>query len=345
MTRIPDLIRPHLLSLKPYASARHEFQGEASIFLDANENPFNTGFNRYPDPLQLHLKEKIAAWRGIDTASIFLGNGSDEAIDLLIRLFCRPGKDHIIVPDPSYGMYTVSSRINDVAIIKVPLDETFQLNVGDMQAHFSEFSKLLFLCSPNNPSGNCLNSNDVLSLVQTFPGVVIIDEAYIDFCVDRTMLNHLHAFENLVILQTFSKAWGLAGIRLGMAFAHKELIRWINKIKPPYNISTLTQRKALDAFTQKHQLQKWVDSIIKQREFLHAELQRISYVEHVFPSDANFILARFDNAKKRYDQLVETGIVVRDRSNVILCDECLRISVGTPEENRLLLNLLQTLAS
>lgn len=338
---ITHLLRPHLLKLQPYASARHEFKGSAEIFLDANENPFDSGVNRYPDPHQQKLKSKIAQWRKVKTDQIFLGNGSDEAIDLLIRLFCRPQIDQIIMPAPTYGMYSVSAQINDVEVVKVPLMDTFQVNVALMKKHFSETTKLLFLCSPNNPSGNCLKAATILEMINEFPGIVVVDEAYIDFCLEQSILPELDKFNNLVVLQTFSKAWGLAGIRLGMAFAAPDIIDWVNKIKPPYNVNSLTQELALKAFDKMDQQQEWVRSLIEQRTFLAESLNRIASVKKVYPSDANFMLIRMDDAKIRYNQLVQQGIVVRDRSNVMLCDQCLRISVGTPQENQSLIKVLQ----
>ncbi len=338
---ITHLLRPHLLQLKPYASARHEFKGQAEIYLDANENPFGSGVNRYPDPYQMKLKKRIADWRVVNPNQIFLGNGSDEAIDLLIRLFCRPGIDKIVIPAPTYGMYSVSAQISNVEVVNVPLLDTFQLDVSSMKRRFSDTTKLLFLCSPNNPSGNCLEAKALLEMITEFPGIVVVDEAYIDFCLGESILPRLNKFDNLVVLQTFSKAWGLAGIRLGMAFATPSIIDWMNKIKPPYNVNSLTQKIALEAFDTIDQQQAWVQSLLEQRKVIVDALKETACVLNIYPSDANFVLIRMDDAKMRYNQLLKQGIVVRDRSKVLLCNQCLRISVGTPDENQSLIKALQ----
>lgn len=342
MTSVEKLIQPHLLTLKPYSSARHEFTGTANIFLDANENPYQTGRNRYPDPFQNEVKKKIAKWRGVATDQIFLGNGSDEAIDLIIRLFCRPGKDEILIPDPTYGMYAVSAQIHNISVNKIPLQKDFELDVEAIFKTIQPNSKILFICSPNNPTGNCMLLDDMVSLIEQFPGIVVIDEAYIDFCPEETMMKYVKQFSNLIILQTFSKAWGLAGIRLGMAFGSSEIISWINKIKPPYNINILTQQAILDAFDNQKQMKKWVENMLQQKAWLTDELAQIPFVKTVYPSKANFILAEMDDAKNRYKELVTKGIVVRDRSNVLLCDECLRFSIGTATENKALINAMNS---
>ncbi len=336
-------LRPDLLHLQPYSSARSEYKGSAHIFLDANENPFeHHGLNRYPDPLQWALKQRIAAWRRVAPEQIFLGNGSDEAIDLLIRLCCRPGTDHIVVLPPTYGMYEVCAHISGVAVVHVPLQADFQINVEAVLATVIPQSKLLFVCSPNNPSGNAFSLAEVEALVQGFPGLVVVDEAYVDFSAQPSALSLLLRYNNLAVLQTFSKAWGLAGIRLGMAFAQPELITWLNKIKPPYNISQLTQEAALKALQRLVQYQDEVRLILQEREQLANALAQLPVVERVFPSDANFLLVRVTDPYSLYNWLVSQGIIVRNRTNVLLCEGCLRITVGTPAENR---QLLQALAN
>ena len=331
--KLESIIQPHLLALKPYSSARHEHSGNAEIFLDANENPFNTGNNRYPDPNQLSVKEHISKWRNLDVNQIFLGNGSDEAIDLLIRLFCNPQNDQIIVTQPTYGMYSVSAQIANVEVIHVAMTSDFGLDVNAIQNQYSDRTKLLFLCSPNNPTGNCLNPNHILELINTFPGIVVVDEAYIDFCLDKSMLPLIKEKNNLVLLQTFSKAWGLAGIRLGMALANPEIISWLNKIKAPYNINILTQKAAIEAFENISAQQEWIKKINLYKEQLIESLQNLDCVEMIYPSDANFLLVKMDNARRRYSELKSVGIVVRDRSNVMLCADCLRFTIGTKKEN------------
>lgn len=340
MKEIRDLVRPNILSLKPYSSARSEFTGAAEVFLDANENPFDTGLNRYPDPLQKSLKQKISDWRGIDADSIFLGNGSDEAIDLLVRIFCEPGKDHIILLPPTYGMYQVSADIANVGIRQAPLTPAFQPDVPAILAIANEHSKLLFLCSPNNPSGNMFAMQHIEALLAQFPGIVVVDEAYIDFAAQPGCLPLLAKYPRLVVLQTFSKAWGLAGIRLGMAFADKEIIRLLNNVKPPYNINQLTQEAALRALDNRVQYEQWVQTLLGQRTLLTQYLLGLDFVVRVYPSDANFVLVKMQNPGAVYQYLVQQGIIVRDRSQVILCEGCLRITVGTPTENQKLISAL-----
>ncbi len=336
-------LRPNILHLQPYASARSEYKGSASIFLDANENPFeHQGLNRYPDPLQWAIKQRIAVWRGVAPEQVFLGNGSDEAIDLLIRLCCQPGTDHILVMPPTYGMYEVCAHISGVEVKHVPLQADFQIHVEAVLAAVTPQSKLLFVCSPNNPSGNAFPPAEVEALVQGFPGLVVIDEAYVDFSAQPSALSLLNRYNNLAVLQTFSKAWGLAGIRLGMAFAQPELITWLNKIKPPYNISQLTQEAALQALQHPERYQGEVHLILQERAKLAQALVQLPIVERVFPSDANFLLVKVADPYGLYDWLVSQGIIVRNRANVLLCEGCLRITVGTPAEN---LQLLQALTS
>ncbi len=340
---INTLLRKNIQSLKPYSSARGEYTGEAMVFLDANENPFNEPYNRYPDPLQIEVKQKISKLKNIAIENIFLGNGSDEPIDLLIRAFCEPGKDNIVSINPSYGMYQVAADISGVEVRQVSLTENFELNVNDVLGATDINSKLIFLCSPNNPTGNSLNSEAMLELAGSFKGLVIIDEAYIDFAPGKTLLDELDLYPNLIILQTFSKAWGMAGIRLGMAFASAEIIGILNKIKYPYNVNILTQQKALELLDKKVTVQKWVKLLIAERNKMAELLVGFPFVEKVYPSDANFLLVKMHDAKGIYDYLVEEGIIVRDRSKIHLCANSLRITIGSSEENESLLNALKNL--
>ena len=342
---IERLVRPNILKLKPYSSARDEFKGAEAIFLDANENPYDSGFNRYPDPRQLLLKKVISELKNVGVENIFLGNGSDEAIDLLFRCFCEPGKDNVILPQPTYGMYEVSAGIQDIAMRKPLLNSDFTLDTKAILEQADEHSKLLLLCSPNNPTGNVLAQGDIVYLLQNFKGIVVVDEAYIDFAPEKSVVPLLAKYPNLVILQTFSKAWGLAGIRLGMAFAHKDIIAVINKVKAPYNVNVLTQREALKALQQKELYQKNLNELLEQRKWVEQFLTIVPYVRHIYPSDANFILVKMDSPKGVYDYLTDKGIVVRDRSTTTLCDGCLRITVGTPEENKALINAMKEFAS
>lgn len=340
MKTLEQLLRPSILKLTPYSSARNEFTGEASVFLDANENPYNAPYNRYPDPYQNELKVQVAQLKGVNTNQIFFGNGSDEPIDLLFRAFCEPQIDNAILIDPTYGMYQVAADINNVLVKKVALTQTFSLNTKDLLAAADENSKLLFLCSPNNPTGNCFNSDDLEHLIRNFNGIVVLDEAYIDFAPERSFLSRLNEFTNLVILQTFSKAWGMAGIRLGMAFASEAIIRVLNKIKYPYNINNLTQQKAIELLKNSEQKDKWVALLLSERTKLENILSHFPWVKKVFPSDSNFLLIKVDDAKAVYLSLVAQKIIVRDRSSVSLCSGCLRITIGTPEENQQLINAL-----
>jgi histidinol-phosphate aminotransferase len=340
---IDKLLRENIKNLKPYSSARSEFTGEAQLFLDANENPFNQPFNRYPDPLQRNLKEKIAELKNQTENSIFLGNGSDEPIDLLIRAFCEPGKDNIVTIEPTYGMYQVSADVNNVEIKKISLDNNFQLDPEKLLNATNSNTKLIFLCSPNNPSGNSLYKNDLINIISKFNGLVILDEAYIDFAKKKSLLPELQNHKNLVILQTFSKAWGMAGIRLGMAFADSSIINILNKIKYPYNLNILTQQKAIELLKNYSEVEKWVELLISEREKIAGLLKNFPFVEKVYPSDANFLLIKMYDAKGIYNYLVENKIIVRDRSKVHLCDNSLRITIGSPTENEILLNALNEL--
>jgi len=344
---IDSLVRKNISKLKPYSSARDEFQApsmeDSLIYLDANENPFNSDYNRYPDSHQRALKIKIAELKLLTPGQIFLGNGSDEAIDLLIRAFCEPGIDNVIIPQPTYGMYSVCAAISNVEVKQVLLTSEFEIDSTAIEQSWNDHSKIIFLCSPNNPSGNLLNKEAIKSLLLRFQGLVVVDEAYIDFTEDNGFAPLLNEFNNLVILQTLSKAWGLAGLRLGMCFANQEVITILNKIKPPYNINTVTQSVALQQLDKENQKTAWVKEIVAEREKLKKELILLTIVEKVFPSDANFLLVRVSGAKNVYDQLVNQGIIARDRSNVILCEQCLRITVGTPGENKQLIDAIKRL--
>jgi histidinol-phosphate aminotransferase len=340
---IDSLVRKNIQRLKQYSSARDEFQGTASVFLDANESPNPSPYNRYPDPLQKELKSKISSIKKVTPENIFLGNGSDEPIDLLFRAFCEPGIDNVVIPQPTYGMYSVSANINNIEIKQVSLTPDFDLDVTAIKNCWDNNSKLLFLCSPNNPSANLLSSEKIIELVNSFHGLVIVDEAYIDFTNQPSFSQRLNEFNNLVILQTLSKAWGLAAIRLGMCFANKAIIQVLNKIKSPYNISILTQQIALKELEMEDRKEKWVKEILDERENLIQQLKSIKSVINVYPSDANFVLAKMKDAKLMYQKLIEREIVVRDRSSVILCDNCLRITVGTKTENQKMLNALMTI--
>lgn len=337
---LQNLIRKNILAMKPYSSARDEFSGEAMVFLDANENPFNQPYNRYPDPLQRELKARIAQIRNVPASSIFLGNGSDEPIDLLIRAFCEPSQDNIIQMEPTYGMYQVAASINDVKVVKVPLLSDFSLDADAILESVTPGSKMVFLCSPNNPTGNSLDPESVLKILREFRGLVVVDEAYIDFDPGSSLLPRLGEFDNLVILQTLSKAWGMAGIRLGMAFSSPEITGVLNKIKYPYNINMLTQQKALELLGNTVEKDQWVNTLLQERKILAEKLEEIPYVRKVWPSDANFILVTMKNARKTYEYLVDQGIIVRDRSRILLCDESLRITVGSESENEALLSAL-----
>ncbi len=337
------LVRPSIAKLKPYSSARDEFQGESAVFLDANESPYESGVNRYPDPLQRQLKQRIAQIKGVDAARIFLGNGSDEVLDLIFRAYCEPGQDNVIILPPTYGMYKVLADLNGVECREVLLTPGFQPDADAILSTADSHSKVLFLCSPNNPSGNVFSEEMMVKLLEGFPGLVVVDEAYIDFCADRTLLPRLAEFPRLIVTQTFSKAYGMAGIRLGMAFASEEVVGILNRIKPPYNINGLTQRFALDRLADTAPVHQQVAEIIAERGRLATELASVPFVEDVFPSDANFLLIRVDDADLRYGQLVEAGIVVRNRSSQPLCRNCLRITVGTAEENRVLLETMRRL--
>lgn len=341
---IDKLLRPHIANLTPYSSARDEYSGKEGIFLDANENPIGSitkaNFNRYPDPYQSQLKERIARIKDVPAANIFLGNGSDEAIDLLYRAFCNPGKDNIIILPPTYGMYEVSAEINDVAIKKVNLTEDFQLRPEEILETVDDFTKIIFICSPNNPSGNEMRKEAIFQILDGFGGLVVVDEAYIDFSPSPSFTTHLSEYPNLLVMQTFSKAWGLASLRLGMAFASRDIIQVLNRIKPPYNISGLTQDTVLAALDGGDKMKSMVLAILDDRQKLKEALEGLSLVQHVYPSDANFLLVKIKQARQIYNYLIDNKIIVRDRSKVVLCEDCLRITVGTHDENKILLDAL-----
>ncbi len=341
MFNLKEKIRPNILALKPYSSARDEFSGSASIFLDANENPFNAPYNRYPDPYQSVLKAKIAELKNVPVENIFLGNGSDEPIDLLYRIFCEPGVDNVVSMSPSYGMYGVCADINNIELRNVLLTSDFQLDMKAMLEAIDERTKLVWLCSPNNPSGNLLKKADIIQLVESFEGIVAVDEAYIDFCAEATLMPELEKYPNLVILQTFSKAWGMAGIRLGMAFASTEILGFFNKVKYPYNLNILTQKKALELLDNREGYAEWKKEILSERSRMISELEHMEKVLVIHPTDANFVLIRMEGANKIYQTLVENGVIIRDRSKVVLCDNCLRITIGTKAENDVLLSELK----
>lgn len=341
MKTLQELVRPNIWQLKPYSSARDEYHGDASVFLDANENPYNGPYNRYPDPMQWHVKEKIASLKGVEKDSILLGNGSDEPIDLMIRAFCDPGTDNIVAIDPTYGMYQVAADVNGVEYRKVKLSDDFEMDADVVLEAADEHTKLIFLCSPNNPTGNELNREDIYKILRDFDGIVIVDEAYIDFSSRPSIASKLSLYPNLVILQTFSKAWGCAGIRLGMAFASREIIAVLNKIKYPYNINLLTQKQALQMLEESGTVKEWIGILLRERAVLTKELENLPCIRKIYPSEANFILVRVDDANAAYDYLVRKGIIVRNRNTVSLCRGCLRITVGTPEENRILVDALK----
>lgn len=339
---LQELTRPNIWRLKPYSSARDEYNGAvASVFLDANENPYNQPHNRYPDPMQRELKKEIAKIKKINPEHIFLGNGSDEAIDLVYRAFCEPGVDNVVAIDPTYGMYQVCAEVNDVEYRKVLLEEDFQFSADKLLAAADEHTKLIFLCSPNNPTGNALLRSEIEKLLVSFDGLVILDEAYNDFSEAPSFLQDLDKYPNLILIQTFSKAWGCAAIRLGMAFASVEIIGLLSKIKYPYNVNELTQKQAVQMLHRYYEIERWVKTLKAERGVLEEEFAKLPCAVHLFPSDANFFLVRVTDAVKIYHYLVDQGIIVRNRNSVSLCGNCLRITVGTRIENEKLIKALQ----
>lgn len=346
MFDLDKITRGNIKILKPYSSARDEYKGKQGIFLDANENsfgsPLTTNYNRYPDPLQLDVKEKIGKIKGLPIQNIFLGNGSDEAIDILFRAFCDPGVDNAIICPPTYGMYEVSANINNVNVIKVPLTpEEFELDTEAILKSIHQNTKLIFICCPNNPTGNGVKWNSIKLILEEFKGIVVIDEAYINFAKYRSLIPELLNYPNLVILQTLSKAWGLAGLRIGMAFAAEPIIDIFNRIKPPYNINSASQKLALEALENTDKINNWIKTIVEERENLKDALAEIECVLKVYPSEANFLLVKVTDSSSVYAFLVSQEIIVRDRSKIQLCENCLRITIGTKTENELVLNTLK----
>jgi len=344
-TDFNQYFRKSLLKLKPYQSAREEFVNveRKMILLDANENPFTTSVNRYPDPMQMELKTEISRWRKVDLDQIYLSNGSDEFISQIVMGSCEPGMDHIVIVPPTFGMYRVAAATFGVSVKEIPLTSEFQLDVPSILAAVNEGSKLLFIPNPNNPTGNSFNSNDIKTLIENFKGLVVVDEAYVEFAKTPSILPLLNNYPNLIVCQTFSKAQGMAGARLGMAFAHKELISFLNRIKAPYNINSLTLNAVLRKLKEQEQVKEQVADLLKERALLEAALKKVQWVEKCFPSDANFLLIRVDNSIHRYKQLIVAGIVVRNSSKSLGCENTLRISVGTPKENNILIKVLQSL--
>ena len=342
MKPLQELTRPNIWSLAPYSSARNEYAGrEARVFLDANENPYNNPYNRYPDPLQLEVKAAISKVKGVPADNIFLGNGSDEAIDLPYRCFCRPGIDNVVAIEPTYGMYKVCADINDVEYRPVLLDEHYQITADKLLSACDEHTKLVWICSPNNPTGNNIVREEIVSVIERFEGIVIVDEAYSDFSNQPSLRQDLQRYPNLIVLNTMSKAWGCAAIRLGMAFASQDIIALFNKVKYPYNVNLLTQRQALEALSDPFQIDKWVRMLKQERDRMIEAFQLLPICEHVFPTEANFFLAKMTDAQAIYNYLVDKGIIVRNRTRVQLCRDCLRITVGTKGENNELIAALR----
>jgi len=347
---ISKLVRKNILELQPYSSARDEFTGSASIYLDANENGLGSpvsvegidaNLNRYPDPYQYKLKQAISSVKDVSIENIFLGNGSDECIDLLFRSFCEPGKDNVIICPPTYGMYEVSANINNVEIRKASLTNEFELDIPLIQSLVNDNTKLLWICNPNNPTGTLFRKESILQLLQNFKGIFVIDEAYIDFSQEPSYLNLLPEYKNLVVLQTFSKAWGLAGLRIGMALTSADIVSILNKVKPPYNINQATQDILISALKKKDSVNKDIAELVENRKCLAAAIETLAITRKVFPSQGNFLLVKMINAKKIYSYLLEAGIVVRDRSNIQLCEGCLRITVGSKDDNKQLIETLR----
>lgn len=343
MFDLKNIVRPNIWNLKPYSCARDEFQGEASVYLDANESPYNAPYNRYPDPLQWDLKKEIEKIKKVDAKQIFLGNGSDEAIDLVYRAFCEPGRDNVVAIEPTYGMYGVCADINNVIYKNVKLNDDFSLNAENLLNAVDDNTKVIWLCSPNNPTGNLLATYEIEKILNSFHGIVVVDEAYIDFSSTESWALQLNKYPNLIVLQTFSKAWASAGIRLGLAFASTDIIAIFNKIKYPYNINILTQKLALETIGKKDLISSWKETTIIERDRMIKELSQLPVTTFIHPSDANFLLVKVNDANKIYQELVKKGIIVRNRNSVTLCQGGLRITIGTPEENDILLTELKKL--
>lgn len=340
---VGGLLRKNIAQLSPYSCARDEFKGVASVYLDANENPYNSPYNRYPDPLQLEVKTKLSKIKGVHVENIFLGNGSDEAIDLVYRAFCEPREDNVVAMDPTYGMYKVCADINDIEYRKVLLNDDFQISADEILAKTDNKTKVIWLCSPNNPTGNSLDSNEVEKILENFQGIVVLDEAYIDFSSQKSYTEKLEKYPRLIILQTFSKAWGNAGVRMGIAFANGEIINVFNKIKYPYNVNILTQNHILEALNNYSQVKDWVKTLKNERTRLIEMLSSLPLIKHIYPTDANFVLVKVDDANRIYKYLVDNSIIVRNRNTVSLCMGCLRITVGKPEENKTLIEALKSI--
>lgn len=343
MRTIKELVRPNIWSLAPYSSARNEYSGHvAHVFLDANENPFNGPYNRYPDPLQESLKERLSEVKNVPAENIFLGNGSDEAIDLVYRCFCEPKKDNVVAICPTYGMYEVCANINDVEYRNVMLDENYQITAEKLLAACDANTKAIWICSPNNPTGNDINNEEIEKVIENFDGIVIVDEAYIDFSKQKSFSRYINSeTSNVIVLQTMSKAWGSAAIRLGMAFAKKEIIAIFNKVKYPYNVNQLTQEQAMKRLKDTQPVEQWVNILLQERGRTMEALGELPICEKIYPTDANFFLAKVKDAQKTYDYLVDKGIIVRNRTRVSLCNNCLRVTIGTREENNELLGALR----
>ena len=339
---LEKLVRPNIWRLTPYSCARDEYKGkEAHVFLDANESPYNNPYNRYPDPLQWEVKLRLAQIKGVKPEQIFLGNGSDEAIDLVYRVFCRPGVDNVVAIAPTYGMYKVCADINDVEYRAVALSEDFSLDADRLLAACDANTKAIWLCSPNNPVGNCLQSEEIVKVIDGFPGIVVIDEAYGDFAKAVPFRNQLDKYDNILVLNTMSKAWGSAAIRLGMAFASEEIIELMNRVKYPYNVNLLTQRQALEIMSDLGKVNDWLRMILNEREKMLPAFAELPLCRKIYPTDANFFLAKVSDANRIYKYLIDCGIVVRNRNNVQLCENCLRITIGSPQENNELLKALR----
>lgn len=344
MKSLQQLTRPNIWSLAPYSSARSEYSGRvARVFLDANENPYNAPYNRYPDPLQLEVKARLSKIKGVPEECIFLGNGSDEAIDLVYRCFCEPKHDNVVAICPTYGMYEVCANINDVEYRNVMLDEQYQFEADTLLAACDDNTKVVWLCSPNNPSGTSLKREEIIKVIERFDGLVVVDEAYIDFSREATMARMLYKYPNLIVLQTMSKAWGSAGIRLGMAFASKEIIDLYNKVKYPYNVNLLTQTQALQRLNDTNAVEQWVKLLLQERGRVMLAFSELKICKQIYPTDANFFLVKVEDAQQTYDYLVDKGIIVRNRTRVQLCRDCLRITIGTKAENNELLGALRSM--
>ena len=338
---IKNLVRKNIEDLNPYSSARDEFKkSDNYIYLDANESSYDNGYNRYPDNKHQELISLISKYRNINKDEIVLCNGTDELIDLVIRVFCEPGKDKIITLNPTYGMYEVSAKINNVNNVKIDLDYNFQIDIEKVKSQFDDLTKIIFITSPNNPTGNCFNKDSIIEIIESFNGIVFIDEAYVDYS-NNSLLNKINVYQNLIISQTFSKAMGLAGIRLGVGYSNNTLISYLKKVKPPYNINSLTEKKAIENIASTYLDKSQIKETILERNKLEKSLEDLPFIKKVYPSDSNFLLVKVDNANKVYKHLLKNGIVVRNRSQIKGCEECLRITVGTPNQNNLLINVLK----